>query len=328
VLSRQHTIEGARALLEKRRTELYLTTLEKTCGPQGELRSAMLTDRVEMVFLNKIVDDDFKNTRLEASAEQMLLLTESMKTEGLKVPVTVICSSSQEGYFHARAGFRRIRAARELGWEKIPAVILPYDTPVQDEYWTNIIENVSREKLSTYEIAKATQTMRDQFGVRPSEFARRSGLAESYVLNLLRCIEKLPDEVVGEWKQQAPIPVSCLVEWSKFSHPEATKMMLSYRGRNPQVTQAWVPDPGARRKVAPLKMASSQGLKRMQRLRIAVEVAQEVDLKTREICLALVDYCSGARDDVPGIFKPAKKEKEEKELPAEAPSTPPTDDDL
>lgn len=328
MLSRQHTIEGARALLEKRRTELYLTALEEAHGPQGELRSAVLTDRVEMVPLDRIVDDGFKNTRLEASAEQLQLLTDSMRTEGLKVPITVICSDEAGEYFHVRAGFRRLRAARTLGWEKIPAVILPYDTPVQDEYWTNIIENVTREKLSTYEIAKATQTMRDQFGVRPSEFARRAGLAESYVLNLLRCIEKLPDEVVGEWKQQAPIPVSCLVEWSKFGQQEATKMMLAYRGRNPQVTQAWVPEPGARRKVAPIKMASSLGLKRMQRLRIAVEVAQEIDLKTREICLALVDYCSGARDDVPGVFRPAKKEKEEEELPTDLPTTPPTDDDL
>ena len=45
----------------------------------------------------------------------------------------------------------------------------------------------------------------------------------------------------------------------------------------------------------------------MQRIRFAVEVARTIDEKTRAVCLKIVDYCSGARDDVPLIFDPKTK---------------------
>jgi hypothetical protein len=44
----------------------------------------------------------------------------------------------------------------------------------------------------------------------------------------------------------------------------------------------------------------------MQQLRFAVEVARQLDEKTRSLCLMVIDFCSGARDDVPSVHEPKK----------------------
>ena len=229
-----------------------------------------------------------------------------MSCEGLKVPIELIPDPTGS-HFYVRAGFRRTRAARNLRWQHIPAIILPANTPVVDEYWTNVIENSARDRLTSYEIAHAAATMRDKFGIRPGAFAKRAGYSETYVQQLLRCLDRLPPEIVDLWKSRAPIPVAQYDKWTQLTPDEAVKAMNTYRGRNPRVVGDWLPPANLQRKPHPIKMASSAGLKRMQRLRFAVEVARELDEKSRRMCLALVDYCTGAREDVPGVWSSGSK---------------------
>lgn len=253
------------------------------------------------------IDPNFPNIRLEATENELAELAESMKYEGLKQPITVLASPPPENILWLRAGFRRTTAARRLKWQKIPAIILPHDTPVIDEYWTNIIENSARQRLSTYEIAFSAKTMRDRFGVRPKDFARKAGYSESYVENLLRCIDRLPTEILQEWKNRAPIPLDLYVQWSAMLPAEAVKMMLSYCGRHTSVTRGWQPPPETKERYFPARMASQRGLARMTRLRFAIEVARKLDQPTRELCLQIVDFCTGARDDVDAVYDGSKK---------------------
>lgn len=323
---------------DKRRTEIRRRAREHIIGPQGESRSEAI-QHVEIIELRQIRDDpDFHNIRLQANEENLSQLTDSqedlidlqnapdthnirlqaneekltqladsMSREGLKVPIVVIATSDPEPRYYVRAGFRRLEAARRLRWKRLPAIILPHDTPVIDEYWTNIIENSSRSNLSTYEVACAARSMRDKFGIQPKEFALRAGYSDSYVDNLLRCITKLPAEIKEEWKNGAPIPVDFYVKWAGMQPKEAIREMLSYCNRHPKIARNWSPPSKVREKAHPIKMASAVGLSRMQRLRFATEVAREIEEKERTLCLQVIDYCSGARNDVPGIFESDKK---------------------
>ena len=314
VSGRQAIIDRLKGTVRRRRTELYRRADEQLHGPQGEARSASLVERAELVPLDLIVDDpDFENLRLKAAEDDLRELSESMQHEGLKVPVVLVVAPGTEVRFHVRAGFRRTLAARRLGWNQIPAVILPDDTPVVDGYWTNIIENTARSSLSTYEVAAAARTMRDRFEVSPREFALRAGYSEPYVIGLLRCLDHLPDEIVDEWRRRAPIPLSVYAQWAKLEPREALKAMLVYRGRNLQVVKGWNPSPSAKEKAHPVRMTSARGLLRMQRVRFAVEVARTLDDRTRKLCLSLVDYCSGAREDVPEIYDPRTKQRDYKD---------------
>jgi ParB/RepB/Spo0J family partition protein len=293
--------------VDKRWSSLIRQRAEVTGSFQGEYLSEHLVEQAALIPLDKIcADPEFENLRLPPTAEEVSLRAESMRREGLKVPVEVIPVPGTD-CFYLRAGFRRVAAARLLRWESIPAIVLRPDTPLVDEYWTNVIENTARDRLSTYEIAYAARAMRDRFGVSAAEFAVRAGFSETYVVNLLRCLDRLPPEVVEAWRNKAPVPIGEYVKWCNLLPHEAVSAMRVYMGRNPQLAREWKHLPPSSPKSHPARMASTVGLKRMQRLRFAVEVARGIDEKTRALCLELVDFCSGARERVTGIYADGQK---------------------
>ena len=305
----QAFIDAARNRLDKRRAEMRLRAQVSELGPLGESRSADLIKRVEMVPLASIAEDaHFDNFRLEADEPELEMLIESMRHEGLKVPIIVI-ESSEPGIFHVRAGFRRTLAAQRLNWKAIPAVILPRDTPEVEEYWTNIIENSSREKLSSYELAHAAKVMRDTFKVTPRDFALKAGYSESHIANLLRCIDNLPDEIQMHWKNRVPIPLTVYFELAKLSPEEAMTNFRPHLRLKPRSSKGWLPPLPDKERHNPLTMATSTGLKRMQKLREALESAKKLDNQTRTLSMKIVDFCSGATNSVPGIFDVSTKEK-------------------
>ena len=306
----QALVESSRALIEKRKAELRADFDDRYRGPQGEARSEHVIRWVEMIPLDAIREDPtFYNMRQSTGVEGFSELMDSMKHEGLKTPVTVIVSTNLPGCFHVRAGFRRVKAANALHWRQIPAIILPANTPEPEEYWANIIENSARSNLSTYETACAARMMRGRFHIKPHVFAQKAGLSQSYVENLLRALDRLPDEILKEWENRSPIPTDLYFKWSRLGHEEAIKEMLTYQNRNPRVVGNWKPSPEAKARVKDLRMASTQGLSRMQRLRIAIETARGLDDKTRQLGIQIVDFCTGARSDLPGIYTPETKAK-------------------
>ena len=279
-------------------------------GAQGEARSVALIERVELIKLEKIVDDPrFHNCRLKTDEEELRALAESMKLEGLKELVTVVEAPGDKGEFLLRNGFRRTTAARLLGWKEIPAIVLPKDTPVVEEKWANIIENTARINLGPYEIANAARIMRDEHSVSASDFAARAGYRDSYVWKLLRCLDKLPAEIIEQWRAGAPIPVDLLAEWTALSPLDAIEQFHIFTAQRRKGTKQYMPSPRERIKNSPLMTATNFGLKRMQRARFAIEVAQDLDEKTRSIYLYIVDFCMGARETIPGIFDPATKQR-------------------
>jgi ParB/RepB/Spo0J family partition protein len=309
IRSREAILLASRRHLDQHRAEIHQKAQEHRLGPQGEVRSEAITKRVEMISLDEIHDDPkFHNIRLEAKEEDMVFLTESMCREGLKVPIEVISSPTPEPGFYVRAGFRRVDAARRLHWKRIAAIVLPPDTPVVDEYWTNIVENSMRSNLSSYETACAARTMRDKFGVSTRDFAVRAGYSESYIGNLLRSLDKLPPDIVQVWHDRAPIPPSNYFKWAGLLPNEARREVIKYTNQHPKVVKEWRPPSEIHERVHPVRMASPQGLTRMQKLRIAVEQARELDDRERMLCLQTIDFCSGARDDLPGIYDSGKKQ--------------------
>ena len=296
--------------MHKRATERRHAREAAHYGPQGEARSVGLIKRVELIKLENIVDDPrFQNCRLKTDEGELRALAESMRLEGLKELVTVVEAPGDKGEFLLRNGFRRTTAARLLGWKEIPAIVLPKDTPEVEEKWANIIENTARINLGPYEIANAARIMRDEYSVSASDFAARAGYTESYVWKLLRCLDKLPAEIIEQWRAKSPIPVDLLAEWTALSPLDAIEQFHIFTAQHRKGTKQYMPSPRERIKNSPLMTATNFGLKRMQRARFAIEVARDLDEKTRSIYLYIVDFCMGARETIPGIFDPATKQR-------------------
>jgi ParB/RepB/Spo0J family partition protein len=303
--------DDGRARQAQRKRELREDWRERHLGPQGEAKSRDIVGKVRLIPLEKIVSDtDFRNEmRLPATEEEARSLEASMQSEGLKHPIVVI---ERGDCYHVRWGFRRAKTALKLGWEKIPAIILPPDTPLTSQYWSNIVENLARSKGSTYELALAAQTMRNKFRVDYREFARRTGYDAKYVDNLLRTIDNLPPELLQKWRERRPIPVNYFITWAAMRPEEAVSSFNTYAGLHPRAARcpSSIPDtPKTKKNNFPLLMATKTGLKRMDRLRFSVACCKTIDEPTRTQWLAIVDFCMGQRSDVPGVHDDSKRHR-------------------
>jgi ParB/RepB/Spo0J family partition protein len=242
-----------------------------------------------MIGLDKIVDDpSFENFRLKPNPEKVQELAGSMEYEGLKSLITVVEAPGGKGEFFLRAGFNRTAAARSLNWGKIPAVILPLNTPEVEERWANLLENSVRSELTTYETANAAKIMRDRHGVSAQDFGKKIGRSEPHVYNLLRCIERLPLEILDQWREGAALPIDLLIKWSAMHQHEALEEYHRVVGQRCKMPKDFVPPPWKRIRNLPVKIASAYGFKRMHRLRSAIQEAQGIDEGTKATWLALL----------------------------------------
>jgi ParB/RepB/Spo0J family partition protein len=296
--------DGARTSFDKKAAEARWRRDRKP--NDGEKLSRMLARPVEMIELAKILPDPrFKNARIAVEDDSLRSLADSMQGEGLVVPVVLVATSAAGDRFHVRAGFRRTAAARMLGWTEIPALVMPHDLPVVEDAWLNLAENLQRQNLSTYEIAVAAKTMRDQYGTTTAEFAYRSGYAAVTIEQYVRALTKLPAEVLEGWRLRK-VPAQMCIQWSGLYPDEAIRQMRVYQHLYPKLIGDWRPPD--RRKI-PIKMASAAGLRRMKRLRDAVEVCPTLTEKEQRLCLEVVDFCSGGRQTVTGVHDADSKRR-------------------
>ena len=305
----------AKLRLSKQRAKLKLKNEIRRHGPQGEQLSQRLSDKpTVMLPLDKIsIDPGFKNFRLPATPDEKSQLIESVRTEGIVIPIKVIPDPANPDAWLLRSGFRRVETVRFLKWGHIPAIILPNDLPDDREHWDHICENTGH-KLHTYEIALAAKIMRDDFGVGYKEFALRAGYEASYVDNLLRAIDRLPPEIVDKWKTREPIPYKFFYDWSTMMPSEALKAYNVHAGLHPNISRieevpTRQPTPRERIKFKELT-ASESGIKRMKSAREALEMSTKIDPVTQEFGLMIIDFCIGARHDIPGIYDHRLKVKE------------------
>jgi ParB/RepB/Spo0J family partition protein len=272
-------------------------------GPQGESRSHSIADWTHPIPIEKIaIETDFKNIKSKPTEEEILLIARSMTDEGIKIPITV--AEGPNGTYFLRAGFRRVEAARRLGWTFIPATVLPLNTPLITERWTNIIENSARKPLHTYEIASAALIMKRDFQVDPKTFAMKAGYDPKYVTYLVRAIENLPPMIIDNWRSSNSMPVEWYFKWASMTHAEAIKSFMlecgqRFHRRKDPMTPADHPRQAKRGR---LHMATDTGLRRMQRLRFALLSCTKLDDSARQAYLEIVDYCQGLRDTVLDIY--------------------------
>ena len=302
---RSRLVACAKNTLAKRKAETVLRDFEREHGPQAELHTRLLYGHSTLIPVNKIVDDpDFFNSRLVIDPVGLTNLQDSIDLEGLKVPIVVV-KSAAPGYYHVRAGFRRSMAVRNLGWHDIPAIVLPADTPRSEEYWINITENTSREKLTTYELAMAAKTMRDQFGVSASEFARKTSHSPAYINELLGCLDRLPSEVYQSWKNNERIPFSIYVKLSLMTPLEAVKNLRLWRGQHRIDDYATLAsralEKRRERKRDSEKVLTVRGIERTQRLMIALR-SSKLSPEAKKVALEVVEYIQGCRKRIDGII--------------------------
>lgn len=116
-------------------------------------------------------------------------LVQSIRAHGVLQPIAV--REVPDGY-EIIAGERRVRAAREVGLEAIPAVVREVGDPEMLEL--ALVENVQRRDLDPIERAEGYRKLQETLGLTQEAVAARVGLKRATVTNHVRLLD-LPEPV-------------------------------------------------------------------------------------------------------------------------------------
>jgi len=120
--------------------------------------------------------------------EKMEELKESIKKHGIIQPIIV--RKMANGY-EIVAGERRLKAAKEIGLKKIPAIIKTFNNEKSLEI--ALVENIQREDLNPVEQANAFKRLIDEFNLTQQELAEATGKSRALVANTIRLLKLNPE---------------------------------------------------------------------------------------------------------------------------------------
>jgi ParB family transcriptional regulator, chromosome partitioning protein len=139
--------------------------------------------------VNSIVPNP-KQPRSVFEPEAFQELVQSIRELGVLQPIVV--REKSEGEYELIMGERRLRASKEVGLEKIPAVIR--ETADENMLRDALLENLHRSDLNPLEEASAYQQLLEDFEITQEQLAERIGRSRPQITNTLRLL-KLPANV-------------------------------------------------------------------------------------------------------------------------------------
>lgn len=142
--------------------------------------------QIQDIDITKIVPNSYQ-PRHEFSDESIRELASTLSKEGLLQPIVV---REQGENFEIIAGERRFRAAKQLGWEKIPAIINNMDDAQAASL--ALIENLQRENLNPIDEAQAYTNLMKLNNLTQTTLAKNIGKSQSYVANKMRLLKLSP----------------------------------------------------------------------------------------------------------------------------------------
>lgn len=138
--------------------------------------------------ITQIASNPFQ-PRKNFSPVELRELEESLRLNGLLQAVTVRPAKSGKGY-ELIAGERRLRAATNLGWKQIPAVVKDLDD--QQLLTLALVENLQRFDLNPVEEAEGYERLINEFGYTQQSVAEMVGKDRSTVANVIRILQLPP----------------------------------------------------------------------------------------------------------------------------------------
>lgn len=143
---------------------------------------------LQRIPLSRIRPNPYQPRREFAPAE-LAELEASLKNSGLLQPISV---RRHGDAFELIAGERRFRAATNLGWTDITAIVREFDDRTM--LVLALVENLQRANLNPLEEARGYRRLLDEFQLTQQQVADAVGKDRTTVTNLLRVLT-LPSEV-------------------------------------------------------------------------------------------------------------------------------------
>lgn len=167
--------------------------------------------RVEEILIEDIVIPE-ERARATFTDEQFEELRASIEKNGFTIPILV--RQLEDGKYELIDGEHRIQIVKEMGWERIPAVI----TEADDTRATllNILANTARGSQNPMDVAEALRRAHDA-GADIKELAAATGHTESWV-KLYLTLTELPD-VYKDALRKGQLKVGHIQEAMRLNDP-------------------------------------------------------------------------------------------------------------
>lgn len=173
------------------------SSVNETPSISSEPASEQQTDTIHYLDIN-LVDANPYQPRTDFDAEAINELAQSLNEHGLLQPAVVRAKS--DGRYELVSGERRLRAALQVGWQQIPAMIIQVDDT--DMAVLALVENVQRKDLNAIEKAKSFKRLMNAEGCTQEELAKSLSLDRSTVANMIRLLD-LPQDLQSAIREDA-----------------------------------------------------------------------------------------------------------------------------
>lgn len=164
--------------------------------------------KAEIYYLSPDIIIPYKNqARKNIQEESLIELAASIQSQGILQPLQVISSSENSGKFEVVSGERRLRAARKVGLDTVPCMILDRD---RDSDEIALIENIQREDLHPIELADAVaKLLNGKKHGNQVNLAEKLGVSKQQISHL-SAISRLPEDVKNHVLQQKNVKINFL----------------------------------------------------------------------------------------------------------------------
>ncbi|WP_052046412.1 ParB/RepB/Spo0J family partition protein [Candidatus Paracaedibacter symbiosus] len=161
-----------------------------------------------------------KQARRIFDQEDIDALAETIKEHGIRQPLTVLRVSSDPVHFEVISGERRLRAAKNIGLQKVPCIIIDNVEKAEE---IALVENIQRQDLHPLEIANALNALVSKIGWGgQAVLQKKLGITKSTISELLKLLE-LPISVRDEMLR------------TNFRGRDVTRKLLSLKSEQKQL---------------------------------------------------------------------------------------------
>lgn len=140
-----------------------------------------VTNKVVQIETEKILPNPYQPRR---DFEDLEGLAQSILQNGILQPLTV---RRENGEIELVSGERRLRAAKMLGMETVPCIIV--EMSGRNSAVMALIENIQRQDLSVFDEAEAIAKLIDFYGMTQEDAAVKLGKSQSTIANKLRILK-------------------------------------------------------------------------------------------------------------------------------------------
>lgn len=157
---------------------------------KGKQEAPATAAQVQQIPLTQIMANHYQ-PRQVFDQGKIAELAATLQEHGMLQPIILrLASNTSSKKYEIIAGERRFRAAQQLKWEKIPAIVKEMNDTEAASF--AVIENLQREGLTAIEEAQAYQELMELNQLSQSRLAQEIGKSQSFVANKLRLLKLAP----------------------------------------------------------------------------------------------------------------------------------------